>query len=117
MDEWVLRLVTEESPQAMWAKRVHLRRDGLMPALPVEARLDTVSPKDLEALCIADYAKNAESWPIILDDFIWKGLYFDYVLIAGIDVKPLKTPLAKTRRVQRRASNARPHRGKLSHGS
>jgi len=91
MDEWVLRFVSRETPDSLRLRKIRLRQEGLFPTLPLDARLDSVPPEEYEAACIADFARCADVEPIILDDFAWKGLYFDYVLVCGLAVRPLKT--------------------------
>ena len=80
---WHLRLVTDDDPRELIYKLVRFRRDGVLPELDEDLRVQAIRPSSLEASRILKYAARVRQRPLIIRNTPIEGLYVEYAVVAG----------------------------------
>jgi hypothetical protein len=87
-EEHVIRLVSDQKTpdltRKMIVELIKLRRNKDFPKVDPGVRFDMVSAGDLEASRIIDYARRLGGHPVVIRDAMWKGLFIEYALVAGL---------------------------------
>ncbi|MEA2856230.1 MAG: hypothetical protein QOH98_551 [Methylobacteriaceae bacterium] len=81
---WHLRLVTDDDGREVIYKLVRLRRDGGLPPLDDELRVEAIRPSSYEASRILKYAARVPQRPLFIKNTPIDGLYVEYAVVAGL---------------------------------
>jgi hypothetical protein len=85
--EWSVRLITSNDVRSMIHRHVKLRRSGKLPRFFVPVRYDYLKPDNAEASRIIEYANAVGEPTVVIEDAAWRGMYFEYVLVASYPPK------------------------------
>jgi hypothetical protein len=80
-EEFNLRIVTNDDPRDVLYKYVALRRDGLLPWISEDVTMTPVSPGNIEASRVLDYARQIGRLPTRIRGVVWKGLYIEDAIV------------------------------------
>jgi hypothetical protein len=86
---WHLRLVTDGDPRELIYQLVRFRRDGVLPKMDEDLRVQAIRPSNIEASSILQYAHRFSRFPITIKNTPIGRLYVEYAVVAGYEKQRL----------------------------
>jgi hypothetical protein len=82
--EIVFRIVTTADSRQVIYKIVRLRRDGKIPILADDVRINPIRPNDMEAKRVLDYAARIGGPTVAIKDVNWDRLFIEDAVVVKL---------------------------------